>query len=470
MRLDEPIEKSGFFWLPNSPENRFPGNLRIDEFGKVSVELMGFLGDELFAPQDLNQLFSGIPAVSRDIVTRILGVVRDVGHVTLENCDGRGFSLNIGSGPSWRTFYPELAVMGALFNEGEPLEFSEVGFTIQGLETWLSISGISFEQDFQRSRGSINFEVPEPVAINLLDGMTLEFGFGLHFPSVSVVNTEARVAQTTSAIFLTQEPQPLGTFLRAASRLRNFVALGLDQPISVNAITAYISQELADGKTYNLPLRIYGQYFQNSESAREIAWHRMLFSRKDLGDRLEESLQEWFKSYETLESPFNLFFGSKFGGLSYLDIRFLWLAQGIEALHRRTSDDTAMPEEEFQRIFDQLMSACPEEKKKWLQNRLTYANEASFRSRVRSIAEPFCELFPDSREFRSFVSRVVNTRNDLTHYSTRSEAKESSLHELWVLTQKLEAVFQLYLLRLIGLDYKQIALNKAQLSRKLRNL
>ncbi len=42
MRLSEPIEKQGFFWLPDDAENKLPGILRISDSGEITVELSYF--------------------------------------------------------------------------------------------------------------------------------------------------------------------------------------------------------------------------------------------------------------------------------------------------------------------------------------------------------------------------------------------------------------------------------------------
>ena len=39
MRLSEPIEKPGFFWLPEDAENPQPGILHISESGRVTLTI-----------------------------------------------------------------------------------------------------------------------------------------------------------------------------------------------------------------------------------------------------------------------------------------------------------------------------------------------------------------------------------------------------------------------------------------------
>ena len=66
--------------------------------------------------------------------------------------------------------------------------------------------------------------------------------------------------------------------------------------------------------------------------------------------------------------------------------------------------------------------------------------------------EPFKDLFGNSKKRNSFIGKVVDTRNYLTHYDSSLENKADSGEDLGKLYTKLEALFQLHFLRLIGID------------------
>ena len=59
MRLSEPIEAAGSFWLPEEPDRKFSGVLRVSESGRATFELQ----DEnrrLDSPIDEAVSFTGI--------------------------------------------------------------------------------------------------------------------------------------------------------------------------------------------------------------------------------------------------------------------------------------------------------------------------------------------------------------------------------------------------------------------------
>ena len=83
---------------------------------------------------------------------------------------------------------------------------------------------------------------------------------------------------------------------------------------------------------------------------------------------------------------------------------------------------------------------------------MRYANEISLRKRLRQMLDPFASLYGGSKTVTSFVGRVVDTRNYLTHYDESLANRALRGEDLWNLCRKLEGLLQLHFLLLIGLD------------------
>lgn len=165
----------------------------------------------------------------------------------------------------------------------------------------------------------------------------------------------------------------------------------------------------------------------------------MLFRYKDIAEQLKEILTKWIKKYEICEPAFNLYFAQKSGAHKYLDSKFLSLAQGIETLHRRNSQRTVMPKEEFSSLVATILTAVPDSKQNFIKERLKYANELPLRQRIKKMIEPFKIFFKNQNRCDSFINKVIDTRNYLTHY----DSDRTSQTDLLELHRKLEALFQL---------------------------
>ncbi len=141
----------------------------------------------------------------------------------------------------------------------------------------------------------------------------------------------------------------------------------------------------------------------------------------------------------------------------FLDTKVLWLAQALETLHRRDSQKTEMPDEDFKQLLELVIKSCPSNRQQWVRNKLRYANELSFRSRVRGLIKPFASWFGNISEQKALVNRICDTRNHLTHYdeeTTKNRAVQPE--ELFDLLRKMEALLQLHFLSLIGFDDSSI--------------
>ena len=154
----------------------------------------------------------------------------------------------------------------------------------------------------------------------------------------------------------------------------------------------------------------------------------------------------------------------------FLEVKFLTLVQGLEVCHRRTSNETQMDNTEFEDLVASLLAECPDDKRKWLQEKFRYGNELSLRKRIKGIIAPFKEIVGDKRQRSVLIDQIVIMRNYLTHRdkSLESEVAKVDLPSLYL---EVELIFQLYLLRLMGLDREEIdsiVTNSISLTRKRR--
>ena len=459
MRLAEPLEVSGLFWLPGQADTQLAGVLKISELGEITVDLAGTFGSPLVTPRRFRQWAELDVDESAPDPGRVLGNLHRGGLITLDRCFRKKSSFSLSGRLSTSTISAELAFVGAGYEEGEEALFSEFSFSVEGLDDWLTLSGIGieFEQDTESSKGLIRFDAPGDIALTLASDTEMRFRFGLNFSKITAPLTEASVQQSASALVKLKESRPIEHFSSLAFRFCNFLTLALDQAVSIQSMTGYLEQETVEEGNRRVPVKVYGQFGPWPEGKPTIRWHEALFLYPRVSGNLEEMMGKWFESYETFESAFNLYFAIRAQPSQFLDAKILWLTQALETLHRRTSDETEMPDEEFRDLSDSLTQACPPNRREWLKARLRHDNELSFRNRIRRLLKPVKRWFGDERERGALVRRISDTRNYLTHYDESSTPdRATTADELFELYEKLETLFQLHLLNLIGLDGRAI--------------
>jgi hypothetical protein len=220
-------------------------------------------------------------------------------------------------------------------------------------------------------------------------------------------------------------------------------------------------------------MKIYYSSISFAEQPPKIHWHMMLFRFPEVKETFDEIISKWLEAYEVIAPALGLYFSTKNNAHRYLDSQFLSLAQGIETYNRRTCTETQMPEAEFEHFREQIIESCEEEKRDWLRGRLLFANELSLSQRLKKTMAPFKKHIGNSDTRDKLIRKIVDTRNYLTHYDESLRESAAQGQELWVVCMKLEAIFQLNFLSVLGFTDDQIELvvkNCHNLNRKLNEI
>jgi hypothetical protein len=456
VKLDAPQVLEGYFWLPGQLD-KVSGRLRISEVGKCSLELMGTFGGE--GAQFLDE--------PRDLST-IHGVVQG-GAVTLYDSSYLTEDFSFG-GVAISKLHVATVFRGATLPPEAQLRFSRIEAAVSGLDDWLQITGIDtgFEFDAAHKVQSAFIRYVPPPKIELsLPGMRVSFEFFWTAPGGKVKN-EAKITHQARLVVM---PEGEGTFddlRQQLGRLVNFLSFATDQTLGIGALYAYSPSATMDVPGGEKPISM-PVFYESSTPVRhvEVERYSMLFSYPDVADRLQGMLTDWLAHHEALSPAFNLYFAVRAGRHAFLESRFLSIAQGLETLHDRTSSETVELPEEFAERVSVILAACPEPHREWLEEQLAYANKLSLRKRMQRLLKPFTIHFGNAEARKGFVDKMVDTRNYLTHYDPALAARAAKRGDLLPLVSKLEALFQLHLLLLVGIDQSRIDALIAS-NRKLR--
>ncbi len=445
MRLSERFEKAGYFWLPSAPDEKLPGTVRISDSGEAELEILGIFGGQIKAFDYESK------------IERINGVIEGGKLVTLDKCFYKNKSFSSG-GISKSLVHVNFVFVGVQYEDDEDIAFSSFKVAVEGLDEWLSISGIKVEHDFEAKSASINFKPPDEIPIKLTEDIDLIFTFAWTYPSLGNV-TEAKISQKAYIKLISKKLLPLQNFISLSFKLNNFLCFAIDRTVSITSTTAYsyeLKQKITDDKEYEAPIDIYYPSLPFSQNLPKIQWHTMLFRYHNVAESLQRLLAKWLDAYDRIEPAFNLYFASKTGAHKYIDGKFLSLAQGIETFHRRISNETVMPDKEFKKVVAALIDACPKNRKEWLEGKLTYSNELILRTRLKQIVDNFETFFGSNKDRKSFINHIVNTRNYLTHYDINLKSSACRGAQLLYVCMKMECLFQLHFMKEIGFSGEQI--------------
>lgn len=455
MQLSHPIEKAGFFWLPNQPQQQFPGFLLISQSGEVSLRLI-----YQHSAVDPQLLLSGTPLGKEP--KRLLGIV-DKDAVTLETCfaieDPFYFLRIMEHHVSVAHYRIGTAFVGAQFAHKEPIAFSRIDFSFERLSEWFAISGLrtEIESDSGMADWSLHYAQPSDISIALPDGIALTYVFSPSFslPDYKVSEISSKISQRVKISLISERQLPFPYFYHIIRKMQTFQCLAMNRIVSVEWIKGY-SNEKRDRLDREIPTDIF--YQSHLQGERAESYVPMVLCYNDISARLERTILDWFAGYDDIEPAFSLYLSSMVGSYKYLSGVFLSLTQGLETLHRKYYKATQTEVDNFEELRTIILEAVPPNRKNFVESKLRYANELSLRKRVKQLIDPFRDLYGTSRERESLVQDVVDVRNYLTHYDEQleSRAKKTISDSLYTTCLRLEALFQLYFLLYTGMSIHHV--------------
>ena len=422
MRIREEFKRLGDFWLPAAPDRKIPGTLSISEGGIIELEVAGLFDWRLQS------------------IERIVGDIEKEGLVTLDDCYYKTGTIRVIGGPSKSFIHVGRAFMGVEYNQGEPTVFNTLTFSVEGIDEWVGISGFEFVSQFEEHTATISYKLPMDISLNLDNGMQLLITFGWTPPRLPIIK-EARISQKTHFKLVSKDARELSDFISVVHKIATFLCFAIDKTVSLDSMEATsddLYQDIGEGKTETIPINIYYPSRPYSEDEPKIWQHDMLFGFGKIQNDAEERINKWIKAYKQIDPAFDLYFSAKRGEQQYLDEKFLTLIRGLEAYHKRKFD---------RRLYIPL------------------------KQRIKGIIEPFKDIIGDESKRGSLIDKIVKTRNDLTHSNLDLNPQPAKSKNLWHLCLKMELLFQLHFLQLIGFSREEIdsiVANSPQIRWKLR--
>jgi hypothetical protein len=304
-------------------------------------------------------------------------------------------------------------------------------------------------------RVELRYEQPEPVEWTI-EGDS-KVSILSEFATTGDFISFAGLRQRTLFVVKSPTRQTIGEYLEGICwYLQTFLTLGTGQPQSITYLRATASSVEAEGRAS--PVHVDVLFGQEPVRAPSAATPReALFSRTDLGDRLEVSLNRWISRGKALRPVYSLYFGTFFNQAMYVEHQFLNMMQAVESYHRLVLGGEYLEATAFEEVRRALMGAIPATGnsafESALKERLRYHNEWSLRRRLKGLLDQHGSLAaPVLPGPESFVGDVVDTRNYLTHYDPdlRAVAK-IGLHDLFNLTQRLKVLLEVCFLHELGL-------------------
>lgn len=454
------FEHKGIWWLPDKPKKRISGTLRFTHSEGAVLDLIGSLKDI----QDMNKTLE--PEI-------ILGVSSNGKNISLHKCFETKSTLSF---PGFQTssFYANVVFIGAHFQKKEDIKFKKISIHYSHLDEWVNLSGFDIQHFFDKKEVIIKYKLPEPIQASVGEDYKIFIDIRANGPIRSIVQKEASIKQRIYIRIEPSEEKSFDKYLNIMYHIQNFLSLGIMEstyPLAIEGITE-ANKEMIKDKVYYSPVEIYYELPNISKTTKTLLPFDMLFTFKDISNRFEIFLRNWFEKADLLKPICDLYFGTLYNPHMYLEHRFLSLIQAIESFHQRIYGGEYLSDKEYKHVYDALMNAIPNgvkrEFRESLENKLKYGSEFSLRKRLKEIFNTYQEILNGFiKNKNAFIEKVVDTRNYQTHHDEDLRERAVSEEELYRLTEKLKILLEICLLTELGFTSKEIR-NLFSRNRKFR--
>ncbi|HCL3145385.1 TPA: hypothetical protein N2A34_003144 [Pseudomonas aeruginosa] len=452
MHVSEPIIKRGFFYSPLDSDKKHPGVLTISDGGRVELELTA--DDSAFTSFDEME------------IGRLIGIVEG-GYVTLEDCGYRNKSLSFPGMPATSRIEAHMAFVGVGMEESG--KFLSMRFGVDGLSEWWNTSAFKFEIGDEFEDFKLSVDMPSPVEFALPDGTQFKIFLDAKIPGARKFPTFEFFHQAYIQVTPT-ESKPFDYFVELSHRITRFFAFSIGRPVAIHSLMAKLDDPEIDSIHKWLSVYFRSLNYPNQRNEKPYRAPDMLLSFKSIGVRLEPMLSNWLIECDNLGPALHHYYLIQDNTHSYIDTKFISIAQALEAFHRRTSDITRWPKAEYKKKVEIIIEGCPEADKEWLKQKLNFGNEVTLAERLEKMLSPYASVFGGEQAITDIIKGTKNTRNYHAHYDAKGYKKSVKGAALVALTFRLQVLFTLCIVVRLGFTVEE-ALNLARvdaLSRLLR--
>lgn len=450
--LHDSFTEQGLWWREGEADDQVGGTLTFDPANGPELKLLGVLGD--FA----SSLEAALGGKGDDYVT-IHGVTTRGKPVTLMRAMNVNRQLNMPGIPheTWRS---NLLVMGIhLHSEDDDEIFLKSYLRFTGIEHWLQHRPFTDTFDHEENSVTVVARKPREAQFAQHEDFDVVSTGSLHQDNKPATHFEIDVVSYFGIV--PRGPKSLNWHMRIAVRLQELAALCTGHFLPLTSLELRgPEEELPGGGKQPREVHVYARMIfpENSRPRHEMP----LVSGPELLAFNPQAVQTWFDQYELFSPAIRLFFTITGQQQMFTNVRLLLAIQALEVFHRRTSDDSVMPAEDFPDFAAGLVKAIPASAttrmKDKLQGVYRYLNEPSLNQRLKSIVDDLETAFGRAPPGFDKAARrkLVDTRNYYTHFSRELDANTLDGAGMYWASRRIVLLITLLFLQRLGLAAKDI--------------
>jgi hypothetical protein len=453
--LDQNFRVKGVWWVPSTEDKQEIAGELVYEDGRITLELFGSFEEDIFLEHKHYEVIFGFTS-NGDKIT-LLNVIRTQSKMSFP-----GFPI--------RVYTAHMMLAGIHLSSIHSPEIHSAAFNITYLSEWLSITTFKTSKTMNKDNTlqeiHVRYRFPEVFSFTCnINGQQTTVQ-STYFINTSRDGIDRLNMSHSSYLKITPESnQSIDWFRRTIFEIKSLLTLLTGHTLLFNKIMIYGNAEKKDsGEIGEKGLLFLGQFKPSTK--RELQSHDLLITYKDLQGEFQSVFSKWFELKEELHPIYNLVV-SNFYHHPYLEVDFLNLMHSIEGFHRIRYGGEYVEQEEYEFYLKRINEIIDSEilnkdLKQRLKRMLIYGNEFSLRKRIKDLFSKMDEetikiLIGNNKKSNSFIDKIVNIRNDLTHPNKENVSNLIQIDELSRINHQLKCFAMILLLTTLGVPEKMIA-------------
>lgn len=450
--LADSFEYEGIWCLPDKPNELFLGILKFTPDKGPYLELFGHSDDiEHAFDQEREQEI-------------ILGTAGGT-DITLCDCSKLGSKFSSGTMPrSAISFRCSYVLTNVHFQKTTDISFETLYLSFSNLNEWFNRSALSIEHP-TKDLDILKSTQPAPLEVFKSGEFNLSIHVFTPMPYTIWGQEDITIKQNTFFKLEFSTPKDLEYLFTIMFDIQNFLTLAISKPVRLRSLHC-LNRKTESASA--LPSEIFFWPREMPHTEESILPHSMLFSFDDIKDRHHAVFDNWFNNTNLLRPVLDSYFGTIYAPHMYLEHDFLSLIQAIESFHRRTHVNVELQQQDHSDRIGSILETTPREHKNWLHQKLQFANEPSLRARLKELLDEFANILQyDSKQKKSFINIVTNTRNYFIHYDESLKEQAAEDEQLLEIRERLRMLLEMCLLKMLGFTVDEI---QKQINRRYSRL
>ncbi|WP_412516894.1 hypothetical protein K8Z49_43120 [Actinomadura madurae] len=390
----------GEFWLPEQPDKKVAGTLKLSQSEGTELSLIGGFGS-----QGMTSFWE-----DSETVRRIIGSSTKELY-TLDRCFQTHGQMNF-SGAHRQKYSVGLIIEGASYAKDEELTFDGIGVEVTNFLNWAGVSGVSQEFSTSPKNGySIKVEGLDTVSAPFSDG-NIEVRHG--YRTSSKTNREFTIRQFADVKFSFNSILSLSRAMDYASDLQDLVTMATDRVCSFEEFLLYHPDFTEDNERMGRQsVKLLVQQVAQAGSEKHVFGDSIAFSFSDIGEI--DGIVRWMEACKKYRSQLGRVMATKYNRYLYVSDKFFGRAAALESLHKAVSGKSNM----------------------------TYRNRIL--ECIGDVSAHFKLLVPDNK-FNRWATVIKDDRNNIAHHAGRILHQHEA--ELYFFGEAAYWLFVLYYLKI----------------------